>query len=155
MNWKEGNKLIEHLLQKGDFETAKKIALKVISKKEYFDDAEIQLVKENLSNIYIKLGNLDEAKEILISLINDSNLSDIDISRIQSNLALVLKDLGDYQGAKELLEKAKKSAEKNFGEKHPTTAVSYSNLATVLQELGDYQGAKELLEKARLLVILI
>jgi tetratricopeptide (TPR) repeat protein len=47
-----------------------------------------------------------------------------------------------------LLEKAKDSDEKNFGEEHPTTAVRYSNLATVLQDLGDYEGAKKLLEKA-------
>ncbi|MDY6835048.1 MAG: tetratricopeptide repeat protein, partial [Chloroflexota bacterium] len=54
--------------------------------------------------------------------------SDVGISRLQNNLATVLKDLGDYEGAKELLEKAKRSAEKNFGQDHPTTAVSYSNL---------------------------
>ena len=69
-------------------------------------------------------------------------------SKLQNNLALVLQDLGDYHGAKELLEKAMSSDEKNFGADHPTTAVSYSNLALVLKDLGDYHGAKELLEKA-------
>ncbi|MCO6491153.1 MAG: tetratricopeptide repeat protein, partial [Phaeodactylibacter sp.] len=69
-------------------------------------------------------------------------------SRLQNNLATVLQDLGDYQGARELLEKAMRSDEQNFGAEHPTTAVRYSNLATVLQDLGDYQGARELLEKA-------
>jgi hypothetical protein len=54
---------------------------------------------------------------------------DSSISTLQNNLALVLKDLGDYNGAKGLLEKALISAEKNFGKEHPTTAVSYSNLA--------------------------
>ncbi|MDY6835992.1 MAG: tetratricopeptide repeat protein, partial [Chloroflexota bacterium] len=53
--------------------------------------------------------------------------SDAGISQLQNNLAGVLKDLGDYEGAKELLEKAKRSAEKNFGPDHPSTAVSYSN----------------------------
>ena len=46
-----------------------------------------------------------------------------------SNLATVLQDLGDYAGAKELLEKAMRSDEQNFGPEHPTTALSYSNLA--------------------------
>ena len=70
------------------------------------------------------------------------------ISTLQNNLALVLNDLGEYAEAKDLLEKAMVSDEKNFGEAHPTTAIRYSNLATVLQDLGDYEGAKALLEKA-------
>ena len=73
---------------------------------------------------------------------------DAAITLLQNNLALVLKALGDYAGAKDLLEKAMKSAETNFGPDHPTTAVSYSNLATVLNDLGDYQMALELSEKS-------
>lgn len=65
-----------------------------------------------------------------------------------SNLALVLKDLGDYFQAKELLEKAVVSNEKNFGPEHPTTAVSYSNLALMLLDLGDYEKAFGLSEKS-------
>jgi tetratricopeptide (TPR) repeat protein len=63
-------------------------------------------------------------------------------------LATVLKALGDYTGAKELLQKAMISAEKNFGKEHPTTAVRYSNLATVLQDLGDFEQALELSDKS-------
>ncbi|MDX2284354.1 MAG: tetratricopeptide repeat protein [Bacteroidia bacterium] len=70
------------------------------------------------------------------------------IAEMQNNLATVLQDLGDYVGAKALLEKALASDEHNFGELHPITAVRYSNLAVVLQALGDYAGAKALLEKA-------
>ena len=69
-------------------------------------------------------------------------------ARSYSNLALVLQDLGDYEGAKGLLQKALASGEKNFGKDHPSTAISYSNLALVLQALGDYEGAKGLLQKA-------
>jgi tetratricopeptide (TPR) repeat protein len=76
------------------------------------------------------------------------NYEEPSISKLENNLALVLQDLGDYQGAKTLLEKVLASAEKNFGAEHPTTAVSYSNLGNVLRALGDYQGAKILLEKA-------
>ncbi len=70
------------------------------------------------------------------------------IGTLQNNLGLRLQDLGDYSGAKVLLEKAVASTEKNFGTEHPTTAIRYSNLATVLKDLGDYSGAKGLLEKA-------
>ncbi|MFN8355413.1 MAG: tetratricopeptide repeat protein [Spirosomataceae bacterium] len=73
---------------------------------------------------------------------------DSTVSSLQNNLALVLKELGDYQEAKLLLEKATRSDEKNFGIDHPSTATRYSNLALVLKELGDYQEAKLLLEKA-------
>ncbi|MCP4134771.1 MAG: ATP-binding protein, partial [bacterium] len=76
--------------------------------------------------------------------------SDTDISTLQNNLALVLQDLDDYEGAKTLLEKAMLSDEQNFGPEHPTTALRYSNLANVLQDLDDYEGAKTLLEKAML-----
>ncbi|TAK44530.1 MAG: tetratricopeptide repeat protein, partial [Saprospiraceae bacterium] len=40
-------------------------------------------------------------------------------AELQNNLALVLQALGDYAGAKGLLEKAVASAEKNFGPGHP------------------------------------
>ncbi|MEA5140691.1 tetratricopeptide repeat protein [Arcicella rigui] len=70
------------------------------------------------------------------------------VSVLQNNLALVLKDLGEYENAKILLQKALISDEKNFGEEHPTTAVRYSNLALVLKDLGEYEKAKILLQKA-------
>jgi tetratricopeptide (TPR) repeat protein len=67
---------------------------------------------------------------------------------LQNNLAIVLQDLGDYVGARTLLEKAMYSTEQNYGPDHPTTAVSYSNLALVLLDLSDYASARVLLEKA-------
>ncbi len=71
-----------------------------------------------------------------------------EIGTLQNNLAIVLQDLGDYAGAKELLKKAMTADEKNFGPEHPATAVRYSNLALVLQALGDYTGALKLSEKS-------
>ncbi len=71
------------------------------------------------------------------------------IANLQNNLATVLRDLGDYDGAKTLFEKAKNSDEKNFGVDHPNTAVRYSNLALALKDLGDYDEAKAFLEKAK------
>ena len=71
-----------------------------------------------------------------------------EINTLQNNLALVLKALGDYQGAKSLLETAVNSAEKNYGKSHPTTAVGYSNLATVLIDLEEYKQALDYENKA-------
>ena len=77
-----------------------------------------------------------------------------ELSKFNSNLALVLKTLGGEQNlleAKELLEKALASDIINFGENTLTVAIRQSNLATVLKTLGGEQNlleAKELLEKA-------
>lgn len=70
------------------------------------------------------------------------------IGVLQNGLALVLKEFGDFKGARALLEKTMQSSEANFGPEHPSTAISYSNLALVLRDLGDYEEAKALLEKA-------
>ncbi|GAA4395889.1 hypothetical protein GCM10023187_03360 [Nibrella viscosa] len=89
--------------------------------------------------IWIPYGNA------LLGAIHDDSG---ELSTLQNNLAVVLQALGDYEGARQLLEKALQSDEKNFGPDHPTTAVSSSNLALVLQALGDYKRALELSGKA-------
>lgn len=66
---------------------------------------------------------------------------------LQNALALVLKALGDYHGARALLEKAVKSNEKGFGRNRRLRMIHCSNLAAVLKELGDYQGSRVLFEE--------
>jgi tetratricopeptide (TPR) repeat protein len=56
--------------------------------------------------------------------------------------------LGNYDGAKTLLQKAMRSDQKNFGPDHPRTATRYSNLALMLKAVGDYEEALKLSEKA-------
>ena len=46
--------------------------------------------------------------------------------------------LGEYNQAKELLEKALTIREKIFGEDHADVAASYNNLASVYYSLGKY-----------------
>ena len=65
-----------------------------------------------------------------------------------SNLALVLENLGDYEGAKEYLEKALQSNVQNIGEQHPNTALSKLNLASVLFNLNQLAEAHALLVQA-------
>ncbi|MBI9034062.1 MAG: tetratricopeptide repeat protein, partial [Bacteroidales bacterium] len=112
---------------------------------------ELLNIDQSKDNPVVKFQWVPFGKQILSILDGCKNMeADIEnkISKLKNNLALVLKALGDFNGAKILLEKAMASDEKNFGEEHPTTAVSYSNLALVLQDLGDFNGAKILLEKA-------
>ena len=98
-------------------------------------------IDQNKDNPVDKFPWIPYGKSVL-AINPDSD--DAKISKLQNNLALVLQALGDYEGAKKLLEKALRSDEENFGADHPTVAVSYSNLALVLQDLGDYERALEL-----------
>ena len=61
---------------------------------------------------------------------------------------MVLKDQGDYQGAKLKLERALAIDEKVYGPEHPSVATNLVNLGMVLKNQGDYQGAKLKLERA-------
>ena len=63
-------------------------------------------------------------------------------------LALVYQDLGRYEEAADLLEKALAAYIAHFGDGHPNVARSQSNLALVYQALGRYEEAAELFEKA-------
>ena len=133
-----------------------KIINDVIISKMNYDLPFIEPLANRIANL-LSVGDYDNSitkfkwvtygLEILAKL--DNTLID-KFGSLNNNLALVLQDLGEYERAKDLLEKAMLSAEKNLGVDHPTTAVSYSNLATVLKDLGEYGRAKELLEKAML-----
>lgn len=71
-----------------------------------------------------------------------------DIAARQSNLAIVLQDLGQPEEARDLLRKALAADEKTFAPGHPSIAVRQSNLALVLEDLGQLEEARELLRKA-------
>jgi tetratricopeptide (TPR) repeat protein len=65
-----------------------------------------------------------------------------------NNLALVLKDLGDLDGAKLRFERAIAIDKKTYGPDHPKIAFHLNNLAMVLRDLDDLDGAKSRLERA-------
>jgi tetratricopeptide (TPR) repeat protein len=66
-----------------------------------------------------------------------------------NNLALILKDLGDPDGAQPLAERALAITEAAYGPDHPTVAIRLNNLATILRDLGDPDGARPLAERAK------
>ncbi|MFW6242475.1 MAG: tetratricopeptide repeat protein, partial [Thermodesulfobacteriota bacterium] len=71
-----------------------------------------------------------------------------EIAGRQSNLALVLQDLGELASARELLEQALHFFEESLPLGHPSIARCQSNLAFVLKDLGELAPARELFEKA-------
>src|SRR3972149_7113426 len=105
-----------------------------------------------LAKFYWYLANLEKAEKYInesLKLIEDKpRIYKLAINSRQSNLALVYKDLGRYEEAVGLLDKALKSDIKNFGENHPTSVRIQSNLALVYKDLGRYEEAAILLEKA-------
>ena len=67
----------------------------------------------------------------------------------QSNLALVLQDLGQFEEARDLLRRALASDKKSFGSGgHPSIAITQSNLAAVLKDLGQLEEARDLPRQA-------
>jgi tetratricopeptide (TPR) repeat protein len=58
-----------------------------------------------------------------------------------NNLALVLRDQGQYAEAERLFRRVVAMDRRVLGERHPTVAIVLVNLANVLQRSGDYPGA--------------
>lgn len=67
---------------------------------------------------------------------------------LQSNLASIFCDIGDYHVAKQLEKKALSLSIDNYGEDHQDTAIEYSNMGMIHRGLGNFKAAKTYLEKA-------
>jgi tetratricopeptide (TPR) repeat protein len=65
-----------------------------------------------------------------------------------NNLALLLRDQGDYVAARPLLARAMAINTAANGPDHPEVATNLNNLATVLRTQGDYAAARPLYERA-------
>ena len=66
----------------------------------------------------------------------------------QSNLAAVLRDLGELKNARDLLRTALEADKQCFQHGHPILAIRQSVLALVLQDLGELEEARDLLRMA-------
>ena len=71
-----------------------------------------------------------------------------DIATSLSNLALVLTDQGDLDGACALHKRALAIREAILGPKHPLTARSLNNVANILRRQGDLDGVRQMHERA-------
>lgn len=71
-----------------------------------------------------------------------------EVDRVLVNLSITYGALDDYEGAKELLERALTILGNDYGEEHFEAAKTLVNLSVFYGGLGDYQRAKELLERA-------
>jgi tetratricopeptide (TPR) repeat protein len=69
-------------------------------------------------------------------------------SNLARNLADMLREIGDLDGAKTLYERAIEHAEAAFGPDHPEVASTVNRLGIVIEALGDLLAAKLLFERA-------
>jgi tetratricopeptide (TPR) repeat protein len=67
---------------------------------------------------------------------------------LSNDLALVLRDKGDLQGAQRYTERALKIAEKVYGPEHPKVAAIANNVGLILNDRGDLEGAQRYAERA-------
>ncbi len=65
-----------------------------------------------------------------------------------NNLALMLSELGDYQGAEALSREALALRRKLLGEEHPDVIGNLADLASILQSKGAYEEAEQLYRQA-------
>ncbi len=70
------------------------------------------------------------------------------ISTLRSNLANIYTDLGDFNLARDILERVLATELKKFGLEHPNVAACQTDLGEVYRNLGKHVRARELLEAA-------
>jgi Tetratricopeptide repeat/NB-ARC domain len=97
-------------------------------------------------------GHFSQSK-VLVERIVDRNREDLGDDHPETlawtnNLAQVLHNLGDREGARKLHQLASTGFRSVLGDDHPATLVSMDGLALALRFLGDFDGAHRLHEKA-------
>ncbi|MDX2070904.1 MAG: tetratricopeptide repeat protein [Haliscomenobacter sp.] len=128
-----------------------KTLLDVVEKKEGQWSEQFWWVCYDLSACCRRTGNIraaDHFSQVQLEVAEKIYASHSNLAAAQTERGLVLKDLGDYDRAAQLLQSALDSYLRNFGQDHPNVAVSQSNLANVLQDLGEYPHAAQLLQSA-------
>lgn len=100
----------------------------------------------NLGNIYLKLGDLGQAKEVMEQALGilDKQIDGLKLN----NLGQVYHALGELGRAQELTEHALALDKQIYGEQHPATARDMNNLGQILRDMGKYTKAKSYMEQA-------
>ena len=70
-----------------------------------------------------------------------------EVANTLNNLGILLKDLGDFAGARPLHERALAIYESVFGSHHLDVAFSLQNLGAVMVEMGEFEPSRPLFER--------
>jgi len=82
---------------------------------------------------------------MLRRILGDEHVS---VATSLNNLAILLKERGDYAGAEPLYRQSLAMRRKLLGDEHPSVAASLDNLALLLKSRGDSAGAEPLCREA-------
>jgi tetratricopeptide (TPR) repeat protein len=129
---------------------AKAIALLEKTKKGV-EDMELAGAYQDFGRIYRHLGAYEKSRSYYQKNLDIcEGLLDPDapeLAMAQSFLGHVLRELGDSQGAKELLKKAFYSFDKNFGLDHPLSILNYASLISIEEhDWVEYEAFKYILQ---------
>ncbi|MBV9773518.1 MAG: tetratricopeptide repeat protein [Gemmatimonadetes bacterium] len=97
-----------------------------------------------------ELGRYREGRTLLehLATLHGDSLPRPAVATLYSNLALILKDLGELAEARRRMERVIEIDGEHFSPNHPTLATNYSNLATILRDLGELADARRRMERA-------
>lgn len=124
----------------------------VLGRADLPNPPEIQIA-ESLGWHHRTLGRYQMALAVLRNAVNRATkslptLGNSAIAGVQSDLALVLRNLGELAEARDLLRQALASDERTFPSGHSEIATDQSNLALVLKDLGELPEARDLSRQA-------
>jgi non-specific serine/threonine protein kinase/serine/threonine-protein kinase len=105
-----------------------------------------------MGRVYMRLGLYDQARPLLAqaddTLRRTLGESHPEVAEAANNLALLLRNTGDYAGALEEFRRARAIAETTLGRDDPAVAYILNGAGLLLRDTGDYAEARPLLEQA-------
>jgi serine/threonine protein kinase/tetratricopeptide (TPR) repeat protein len=103
-----------------------------------------------LGNVYRSMGLYRQAEPLLLAALTDREKfgpDDLETANCMHNVAWLLHDLGDYDKARPLYEKALALRLAQLGPEDPLTVTSKFHLAWVLADDGEYDQAEKLFKE--------
>ena len=107
--------------------------------------SEIPLIRSNISLIYWRQEQLDEAESyarLALDGYSESGMDDLEFqATLLSNLSLIQADAGQFEASAKNVEAAVKIREQIYGEDHHLLGLAYDNLAFSMFKAGDISAA--------------
>ena len=115
-------------------------------------EIEVAITYSNLANVYLAMGQIDEAKVTIKKavdlFIGESGDSDVHYAGAVCTLGEIYFKEADYEKAAALFREAMKLTERDYGTENLSYAVLCENLALCLKELGGEEEASSFENKA-------
>jgi tetratricopeptide (TPR) repeat protein len=120
------------------------------------DDPSVGVIATNLGSALHNLGELADAEKLArrsVEILGATEQHPAELSIALANLAGVLREKRDFDGARAALERAIEVAKMSLGPEDPVVALRLNDLGRVLREQGDLEAARDRLERAHDLIV--